>query len=540
MSIGLGLNLSLRSSAVGGIAASLPSFVDSARLLVLPHVTQSLWVESATQSTPETRPSIGSSIGCIADLSPCGNHCVTSTAGRLTLATDATRTVSLTGGASAFLICNNSTKSFTHFHDTSRAGSFSAWIKCGTDANLEIIALNNTGSAAQAGFYLARTAANKIQFYCADGAGNALFNHVSSTSGVTTDKGWMLLTINLNGDGNGSLQINNAAGTYAVSENFTLTAQPGAAAGTASAQTLYIGSTPTPNTNWRGSFGPIVILPTAMTTNQRNEMYAFNPERTNASLARRVASNNLMTDYAGLFMWFDGAGTTYFYQGQNRATAVTADGQDVRTWACRAPLYVNRDLDGGGGAGTYPKYKPTQTGGVGGLDFDGSNDNLTFNGPWPTAGDWHAFIVAKNDDQTAGSHFWATTNAYLALTGANYGSPSPGSTNPYAVNHCNNAGAVAELAAAPNSGGFNVHEVKREGQVLSIRTNGRTWISTTIGAGNANAYALMGNVGHGDSAWQLDGMVCELGVFIYPQPDSFANAIASQLGSKWSVANMSV
>lgn len=512
---------------------TLPSFVDSSLLFFAPHALQSLSVESGLEATPETRVSAsGQLLGEAVDLGSCGNEIIASTAGRMTYTTDATRSGWITGGTGLRMFANNSKQSYLNFH-VGLIGSVAIWFRVGTNGTTEVIYDSANATGGGVGITLFRTTANKLFFGVAIGSVYR-FNYTTTYASVNIAAGALCCMVTLDGAGNGTLYLYNAAGTLLASESMTA-GGAGAAAGTAASFNLSIGAAAGGTLPWTGQIGTMAILPTAMTSQQRAEFVAYNPALNNAPLARKIASNSLPTDYSNLRMWLDGQGTTYFYQGQNRTTAVSAENDPVRTWACRAPLNVNRDMDGSGAAGTYPLYKPSGAGGVGGIDFDGSNDNLAFNGVWPRAGNWHAFIVAKNDDQTDGSHFWSMASGYLALTGANYGSPNPGSTNPYAVNHCNNGGAVAEFAAVPNSGGLNIHEVRRDGQILAIRTNGREWVTIKLSPSAGNYYSAMGNIGHANANWQLDGMVCEFVLYTVPLPDEYAQANLSYLGAKWSI-----
>lgn len=518
---------------------TIPSFTDSARLMLLPHATQGAWIESGFDSTPETHPSIGSLIGQFDDHSPCNNEIVATTAGRVTLGEDSSRLAFFTGGSSKRLFVINSKKSFTTIWGTGRAGSIAIWFKCGADGTLEQLLDSNSGTTANAGLYVARTAANKLNIITAKAsAGNAVYNHLSSTTGVTVDKGWMLAVADFSG-ASGNLYINNMAGTYAVSEPMTAV---NAGADVDATGDLTIGSTVAGGNYWTGSIGPIAILPTAMSGAQRTEFLAFNPVRTNAKLARKIAANNLPTDYSGLRMWLDGAGTTYFYTDTAKTTPASADGDQIRAWACRAPTNVNRDALGTGAAGTYPRYKPTQTGGVGGLLYDGVDENLVMQGIWPRAGNFHLFMVVKNNDATNGSRYVSQAGGamYLVQTGVSYSGNSSNGGNSYALIHTS-GGVASGYGTIGNPTGLNVLEVKRDGQYSYTRVNGVGDYAVSPSALPANSGNYFQDIGgSANASWFADGLICEKVLYTNVLPVRYANRIAAYLGAKWSVANMGV
>lgn len=530
--LGLGLGLDLGIPGVNSASSlGLLSVNDTSRLAILPHLLNSLWQESGSADDPKTHVSaIDDFVGQIDDQGTCNNEVVTPSASRPTFGYDINRGAYLGFGSPRFLIANNSKNSYNEIH-TGGAFTIAMWAAVGTNATVEVLLDSCNVTGGNVGFYLFRNASNKIQFGSGNGVPGSPYAYTSSGN-FRTNEGWMPIIISADGT-NGNMYLGSAA-----AEPFSKGAASHAAAGTLSSFDLRIGASQTPSLYWTGLMGPIIISPFVWDATQRAEFRNYNPSRNSYSLFRRLATNGNPQDYNYLHGWWDAQGTNYLYQGVGRTSSVTADGQDIRTVATRAPSNVYRDLSGAGAANTYPKYKPTLADGLGGMKFDGVDDVLTFLGVWPRAGDFHAFIVAQNNDLSAGSHYWSVAGGYLAETGANYvgGYPSP-----YAVNHTT-GGFAAGGNIIQNGGSRNVIEVKRTGGYVYVRVNGvGTYAQGDfMNLPSYNNYNSMGPVGHGDNAWWLDGIVGELVLYTTILPEWAANKVVGYLGGKWLINNLGV
>lgn len=518
----------LAKSLTGRQSASstpqVPSYVDSANttLALDFHALAGLWKEPGGDGTPETNCSAdGDAIGEAADFGPLCNEVVTTTGRLPILGSGSTRRNYATfDGVNDQMYVANSKKSFTTFHCSERVGTIAvcAYIS----ANATAVQLLDNSNAAAAGIYLWRDTSNKVRLRITK-TGPTTALDFTSTATVTAADGFVTLIFTFDGAGNGSFYKNGAAPETC---NYSTT---GDTSGTASAQLLYIGAQQSGTNYLVGSIASVHLSKAAWNATQRAEFDGWNPNRSTAQLVRKKGSDGLPTDYSMLRDWYDGQGTTYFYTGLLRATSVTANDDQVRTWANR--ISIDRDMQGSGGAGTYPKYKTAEGPIAGGIKFDGTDDNLAFPA-WSRSGNWHAFVVIRNDDTTNGSHVFSESGGYLAVVSTNYASP------PYAVIH-STTGYSGTGAYLVTPTGFNVIEVAKYDRKLWVRVNGVGALSggSTLSA-PVTAYTNMGT--EIIAGWQLHGHVYALVHYSTNLPRGYADRVAAYLGTTYGVTGMAV
>lgn len=186
--------------------------------------------------------------------------------------------------------------------------------------------------------------------------------------------------------------------------------------------------------------------------------------------------------------------------------------------------------------GVRPLYKSNIQGGLGVGLWDGGDSELDFDAPVPGDDDFTLFLLVRNLDNAsaAGSqilHNSATSSNYLALTGTDYG------TGAYFAIHTTTGDSVTTAAPVNNAAGFNLVELKREGDLYTINQNGKN--DNTNTCETLTGDILFDEMGPLNAPnWWFDGYCAEM-IWCTRQL-TFAEIcrIRAFLTAKWTIANV--
>jgi len=510
------LSKALTGRQPGNAPIVLPSFTAASLLLLAPHATQALWVESGSQSVPETHARLnGDLVGQVDDLSPCCNEFLATTAGRPVLATGPTGGACFTFASGKHLITNNSIKSFNSIH-TTLTGTIAIRFRPTTDGVFGglLDSCNWSAGSNACGFLLRRDSDNKITFGIA--AGDVSWRYLKTSTGtILAAGGERTLIITMNGT---------IATIYFDGVQDSTVAVGGAVipAKTAHSCDLRIGQQHDGTDSFVGDIGQVVISPTAWDAATRAAFIAWNPAKTNAPLLRKIADEGDPYDYTGWTTIYDGKVIGSLFQDRIAVpvTPVVSASDPIGTWVNQV-ANTNRNAVAASDA-ARPTY---QTGG--GALYDGSDDNLSF-ANWPAAGNFHLFLVVSNSDATRGSHVVAVQGGtgYIALTGAGWADPA--ST---CVPHLDASYAVA--VPLTSSAGLNLIEVVRTPQGLFCRLNGTGAYSAAADpeTGVGCAYNRMGTPAVVD--WNMHGSLDALWRNQNDMRGPAADAVAASIKGQW-------
>jgi hypothetical protein len=368
-------------------------------------------------------------------------------------------------GASDFLTVQTSISFFNSFWSAVPRGTILIWFRLdGGDAASQCILCSTGAPGTAAGLQILRTSANKIN---ARGAtSSAITWTVTSTDDITTSDGWVGMIVSINGTGAsaGRLILMDSGGTIFNDQTFTV------AAGTTinSVYNMVIGARPTSSSTYdvyfNGAVSSIIVENFPVTDALINQFKVHNPIRTSEEFTPIVqylmdADNNSLffNNSAGTVVCSDGD-VIRVARGQIAGNLSTIFSSLRRQWSASSDA-------------TAPTYQTNELNGHSVLQYDGVDDNLTLTAMPTTlfeeqAGKLTFFLVAKNNDNTLGSHPFEGA-AYLTITGKDYSSGA-GLTYPYFVFHTTTVGQ--DIGAACEGVGvddFKVIAFRRDGVNVS-------------------------------------------------------------------------
>lgn len=398
-------------------------------------------------------------------------------------------------GSNDRIVVQNSVKFFYPVTGPSPVFSWMFWLKMngGDGAHHRIF---NSAVGTGIGIDVSRNTSNKLYFRVTDGAGTVW--EVTSTQNVVVATGWVPVIIIVNGTGA-------SAGRFIISntEDKTFTVTAGSST-ESSVGNLFIGTRSSSSQFLNGSLGDVIIVNRVITAGEIAEFIAYNPTRSSEDFAPILANKYDFNDNTYIFS--DTAGTT---------PAVNGDPvRLVRNMKVSNFGDLFRNLNSAS-SGVSPVFRTNIQNGKNCLEWDGVDDTFTFDN---TIGEdiggkntW--FLIMKNDDTTFGSHAISGNNAgtvgdYVVLTGSSYGSPAPGSTNPYFAVHPEASGSATPVDV--DAKGPGVDDVK----IVAFRRNAtelKAWngsfITETVSSDGPFGATHMGLDGHIGNNWDMDGYI---------------------------------
>jgi hypothetical protein len=411
---------------------------------------------------------------------------------------------------------------FNPIHGASPVFSLMFWIKFnGGNAATQHI-MTNSNAASGAGFQITRNSNNKLFFRTSSAVPATISSYTSTTSLVDTT-GWIPIIIICNGTGAsaGRAIIGNVEDV-----NFTVNAGVSDNANGA----LFIGSSSGLTNFLNADLGELVIVNRVVTEDEIAAFKSYNPIRSSDEFIPILSVGYDMNDTSYLFTDIGG-------------TIPATDGTSIRLIRNKkASNFGDLRRDASSAAsGSSAIWRSNVENGKGALEFDGVDDNYTFQVRLgeDLAGKSTYIIIAKNDDNTNGSHIISGNNAanvgdYIALTGAGYASAGPGLVNPYWAIHTEPVGAEALASNAENPGVNNTKLLifRRNGTEASVWNANK--VKTTGVLNNPLNFSVMGNSDFGTATWNMDGYIFYVykynGIYNDAQIESMIDDLVVQYG----------
>lgn len=500
--------------------------------------TAGLWVENSSSAAITHVLADGALVGRIDDPSVSAHRVFAQgTTVRPTFRTGSGRNAALQfDGSTSHVEVENSKAAFRFIH-VDLTFTICVWAKKNLDGTSQFLCDSSQSTTANAGFSLSLTAANKVNFFIAKAsAGNAVINK-TTTAGLAVADGWTPITITCNA-GSGSIQVGaNAA------ESFTCAA--GASAGTNSQNDLEFGAiSGTHASKFNGWIADFSVWNTVLSSGDLASYRSFDPAVAATTLGRQVTGGTSIAadGLSHLRDWLDYSDTASLYTDTGKTTNVASDGDAIAVAANKTGAQYLRDFTQSS-SGLRPLYKTNINNGLGCGLWDGSDDTLTMTSAWGKGGAFTLFVIAKNLDQTIGSHIlFAAGNSYLVVTGFNYsGNTGNNGLNPngspYVGLHCADSNFIP-VGNLVNPTGFNIIEIVCNGSNFKVFVNGIHLGGTGVGTNTAGFSPVeMG----GDSAraqWRMDGYIQEYAHYTVDHSIQSRDAYRRGLASKYSIPNV--
>lgn len=419
-----------------------------------------------------------------------------------TLDSDGDRNSFLTfDGTDDVLVVQSTLGFFKPIHGSNPVYTLMFWVKFNAkDAGTHCVMNTGIGSGG-VGLQVTRNTSNKLLFQAINGSGT--YYTYTSTSNFTVADGWrgVILTCSGAGVGLGRVIIFNSALTEIEDATFNTNGTSSAANESSG---LWIGWRPalTATQQFAGSIGDLILKPIAVTDQIIEAFRTYNPPRTSAEFSPRL---QLIYDFNDInYMYTDAAGTT---PTSDEARVRLVKNKKATNFGTMSNGLINSVSDA-----TSPTFESSVINGLGGLDFDGTDDNLDFQQLFfnEVGGKWTVFTIVQNRDDTNGSHFYSgsgtTSGDYGTITGANYSVPGIGL--PRMVHHALPAGGNSLGIEGAYQGVNNVELVAVRRNLTAFKAWNMDKVTATNTIEQIMTMTRMGqDAFSGDNLWWMDGFV---------------------------------